>query len=405
MRRQYESKRTKRTEVVPPEVIDVRGHQARIAVPPDIPGRMLHEEVNAYLFDVIASLHPGRLLEVGSPFGVAGIAARAAGDVESVTWIATNALSNNVIGKSLPLNKGGDECTVIVGESPLDAVGEFDAIVIHQVPSRELMEHWIRQAPARLAEGGSVLVAGAIDQGIKVSGHFLEELCGEVSIEAMGSGCRVVSGKAPRIETAEPLPETLHEEEIEGVPLRWVTKPGVFSADTLDPASLLLLQTIVLPKKGRILDLGCGAGVLGLWCAKKMPGIQVTMTDTDTASVACAQRGIELNELTNAQVVHGHRTEAVTARRNDVIVTNPPVHTRGRPDNKLVDMFVRDAAKAVGRKGRLWLVTAPTVPVMTTMRELYTEVSVNSESGSFRVYDAIRRPRRQGELRSGEDRY
>ena len=45
--------------------------------------------------------------------------------------------------------------------------------------------------------------------------------------------------------------------------LRIFSLPGVFSANELDNGTSLLLSTLTSPIQGKVLDVGCGAGVIG----------------------------------------------------------------------------------------------------------------------------------------------
>ncbi|VEB05008.1 ribosomal RNA small subunit methyltransferase C [Klebsiella pneumoniae] len=47
--------------------------------------------------------------------------------------------------------------------------------------------------------------------------------------------------------------------------------PGVFSRDGLDVGSQLLLSTLEPHTKGKVLDVGCGAGVLAAALASHSP--------------------------------------------------------------------------------------------------------------------------------------
>ncbi|VTN13803.1 Ribosomal RNA small subunit methyltransferase C [Raoultella terrigena] len=49
------------------------------------------------------------------------------------------------------------------------------------------------------------------------------------------------------------------------------TLPGVFSRDGLDVGSQLLLSTLTPHTKGKVLDVGCGAGVLATVLASHSP--------------------------------------------------------------------------------------------------------------------------------------
>ena len=372
-----------------------------VALP--LPGDLTHRQVAApqdvLLADLLRRLRGGRLLEVGSSFGLAGLAALERGWAKRVVWVMRDALGGRVLRDALEARHSSPDAAIL-GEGPLDAPDEaYDGVIVHQQPSRALTETLIRQAASRLAPDGTLLVAGEVREGIKVSARVVDEVCAEARGEVVAQGARVVSGWKPRageVMTA-PLPRAHHAAEVAGVSLRWVTTPGIFSADGLDPASRFLLETIRLPHKGRILDVGCGAGVLGLWCALRMPQTTVTMLDSDVASVRCAEEGIRLLGLTNARAVLSDGIRAVADERFDVVVTNPPMHWAGKQDTRLVGRFVRDAAQVIGRKGRVWMVCAPTLSLMPILQENFTEASIAGETSRFRVWNALRRPLGQAE--------
>ncbi|HBO38159.1 MAG TPA: 16S rRNA methyltransferase, partial [Pasteurellaceae bacterium] len=73
--------------------------------------------------------------------------------------------------------------------------------------------------------------------------------------------------------------------------------PGVFSANELDAGTDLLLSTLNAGICGRVLDLGCGAGVIGSYIKKSNPQADVTMSDIHAMAVASAQRTLAENQL------------------------------------------------------------------------------------------------------------
>jgi len=382
------------------------GKQATsVWVPPDVSVAAATPPYAGALAAMAERLRPEQLLEVGSEFGLVGIAAAQAGWAREVHWVMRDVIGARVVRETLAARPVAS-AAVALGEGPLDApAATYDAIVVHQQPSRALTELFLRQAAARLAPGGTMLLAGPVRKGVRVAAKVLEDICEEVRREAVVQGAWVLSGRGVRPERGvdAPPPREEHADEIAGVAFRWLSSPGVFSADAVDPASALLLETIRLPHRGRLLDLGCGAGVLGLWSALRMPDLDVTMVDSDVAAVHCADAGIRLNGLANARAILSDGIDALSGERFDVVVMNPPVHRAGRSDAGLAQQFVRQAAHGIGRKGRLWLVAAPTVPVRGVLDELFTEVAVAEDDGRFRVYDAIRRPSRREERQAAAD--
>ncbi len=210
--------------------------------------------------------------------------------------------------------EGGD---AVLGEGALDApLPTYDVVLVHQQGSRALTEALIRQAATKIGGEGTLVLTGGTQEGINVAAHVLDDVCADVREEPGARGARVLCGRRPRPDRTliGAIPATEHRADLDGVDVRWLTKPGVFSADGPDPASQLLIENVRLPHKGRILDLGCGAGMVGLWAALRMPGTEVTMVDSDCSSVACAHAGIEANGLTNAVALLSDGVDAVRVR-------------------------------------------------------------------------------------------
>ena len=128
------------------------------------------------------------------------------------------------------------------------------------------------------------------------------------------------------------------------------TDAGVFYRDGLDEGSALLMQAALPQLRGRVLDLGCGWGPVGIIAAKLKPGIQVTMTDINLRAVELSRRNLELNGV-SAQVLVGDGLEAVPGSF-DWILLNPPI----RAGKQVVYSLFDQSAKKLNPGGRLCVV-------------------------------------------------
>ena len=122
-------------------------------------------------------------------------------------------------------------------------------------------------------------------------------------------------------------PQSAHDEwQIEVTALervlRFTTDAGVFSRDGLDKGTALLLKALP-PLSGRVLDLGCGWGAVGVALGAKYPGLDIVMTDINARAVDLARRNLAANGV-SARVVRGDGFAAVEGAF-DAIVTNPPI--------------------------------------------------------------------------------
>lgn len=57
--------------------------------------------------------------------------------------------------------------------------------------------------------------------------------------------------------------------KINGEELWFQTEPSLFSPKGPDAGTLAMLSHVELKGNERVLDLGCGAGIVGVWAARK----------------------------------------------------------------------------------------------------------------------------------------
>jgi release factor glutamine methyltransferase len=85
-----------------------------------------------------------------------------------------------------------------------------------------------------------------------------------------------------------------------------------------------LLKNTKLPANPRVLDMGCGSGVLGLTLAAELPGAQVTLADLSPDALALARENAALLEIANARFVESDLFAALAGQSFDLIVANLP---------------------------------------------------------------------------------
>ena len=118
-----------------------------------------------------------------------------------------------------------------------------------------------------LAPGGRLIVYGGNDEGIRSAGGRLERVCREVETLATRGHGRVLAASRP---ADAPLRASLAAWRsvapltIAGIVRDWVSYPGVFAAGRVDEGTALLIEALPPLRSGdRVLDYGCGSGVIG----------------------------------------------------------------------------------------------------------------------------------------------
>jgi len=108
-------------------------------------------------------------------------------------------------------------------------------------------------------------------------------------------------------------------------PFEFLTASGVFSKHRVDLGTRLLIESMLLPKKGCALDIGCGYGAVGIGAAAFNPCLYVILVDVNARAVWLARQNVEKNLEGNAEVRRGYLYEPVEDLIFDCVLSNPPV--------------------------------------------------------------------------------
>lgn len=100
----------------------------------------------------------------------------------------------------------------------------------------------------------------------------------------------------------------------------------LFSTFEIDVGSDLLLRTLAPPEPPtRILDLGCGAGILGIVLARRFPAAHLVLADKDLLAIRYAQHNAALNGVADRLDILGSvGMHDVPAGPYDLILSNIP---------------------------------------------------------------------------------
>ena len=127
----------------------------------------------------------------------------------------------------------------------------------------------------------------------------------------------------------------------------------LFSSFQVDEGTDIFLRTIAPPTPQRILDIGCGCGVIGIVLARMYPQAQVTLADRDLLAVRYARHNALLNNTPNVDVVGSVGFEQVPEGSFDLIVSNIPAKIG---DEAIEREFILAPFERLRAGGEYWFV-------------------------------------------------
>lgn len=163
------------------------------------------------------------------------------------------------------------------------------------------------------------------------------------------------------------------------------TASSVFSKKQVDAGTKLLIDSMILPTHGRVLDVGCGYGAVGITAASLNPTLQIVLTDVNMRAVRLAQENVEKNKITNAEVRWGYLYEPVEDLTFNCILSNPPVSA----GMAIVKAIITEAPNIMVKKATLQMVVkskigAKTLP--TVFNESFGNCTILSRKSGYRVF-------------------
>ena len=176
----------------------------------------------------------------------------------------------------------------------------------------------------------------------------------------------------------------LIQTHLRGLPFEFLTASSVFSKTQVDKGTRLLIENMVLPETGCILDIGCGYGVIGIAAATFNSNSHVIMTDVNKRAVQLAKENITRNKVTNAEVKHGYLYEPVKEIAFDCILSTPPVSA----GMETVKAIITHAPKVMAEKATFQMVIrskigAKTLP--TLFKATFGNCKVLARESGYRV--------------------
>lgn len=192
--------------------------------------------------------------------------------------------------------------------------------------------------------------------------------------------------------TNEEIDSNIHffDFSILGHDFKFMSDNGVFSKNGLDFGSRLLLESIPLDEVGgKILDMGCGYGTIGIVLSKVI-NCYVDMVDISNRAIHLALENIKINHVKDINVFYSDIYQNVHSKYSSII-TNPPI----RAGNRVLFEMLINASNYLEDNGNLFFVMRKqhgALSIVKRLEEVFDVYKINQKKG-FYVFKCIKNKR------------
>ena len=171
-----------------------------------------------------------------------------------------------------------------------------------------------------------------------------------------------------------------------------VNHAGVFCADRLDIGTRFFLRHLPEGRGRRVVDLGCGNGVVGTSVALADPDAEVLFVDESFQAVASAEATYKANGVSgHAEFRVGDGLAGVPSGSVDLVLNNPPFHSHQATTDATAWRMFTGARRALRPGGELWVIGNRHLGYHVKLRTLFGNSRLVASDPKFVVLKAVKR--------------
>jgi len=146
-----------------------------------------------------------------------------------------------------------------------------------------------------------------------------------------------------------------------------------------------MVEYMKLPRRGVVLDLGCGYGPIGIAAAVFNSSLHVVMSDTNQRAVRLARINADRNRVSNIEARLGWLYKPVDGMMFDAILSNPPLAAGFR---RVIIPLLEGAHSHLNKGGFLQVVVRKSSggkKMSGLMSEIFGRVEIVARGGGYRI--------------------
>ena len=165
--------------------------------------------------------------------------------------------------------------------------------------------------------------------------------------------------------------------------IKFFTASGLFSISKVDIGSEILINKCIIKDNWKILDLGCGYGIIGLALLNSNKTLKLTFSDINERAIEITNKNLKFNKLI-AEVIQSNGFENIKENFNTILL-NPP-QTAGK---QLCFSLIEESKKHLEKNGILQIIARHNkggIELSNKMKQVFGNVKDRVKQAGYRIY-------------------
>jgi 16S rRNA G1207 methylase RsmC len=265
--------------------------------------------------------------------------------------------------------------------------GNFDFIIL-KIPKNYSFLEDILIALGRCTGDGSKLIATSMVKHL-AAGAFdlINKYVGVTTTSLAKKKARIVFADFQNQMFDSPYPLEI---TIDNFDFKITNHSNVFSREKLDIGTRFFLEHIPIIYSGRILDLGCGNGLVGIKAKMINPKADIVFSDDSKMALLSAKTNYFKISKDEASFVWTNCFEQAREGSFDLVLCNPPFHQGHTVGDFVAKQMFKDAKMVLKAGGALRIIGNSHLGYQVELKKLFGNASKIAQSKKFTIWESIK---------------
>ena len=266
---------------------------------------------------------------------------------------------------------------------------KHDLVIITFPKSKAELKYTLAMITPLLTIDAQIFLVGENKSGIKSSQKLTTSLLSYCNKVDSAKHCTLFSGQFNNRYQEFSFDDWFNHYQItiEDVSLTVASLPGVFSQDGLDIGTRVLLSNLPNNLSDKVLDFGCGAGIISCFIGKRYPNISLSLLDVNALALSSAEKTLALNGLMG--LVFPSNSLSEVTEKYQHIVSNPPFHQGVKTNYLATEVFLKNIKKHTKKNGSITIVANSFLRYQEIMDKAISKSSTLAKERGFTVYQCL----------------
>ena len=315
---------------------------------------------------------------------------------QSDSYIAHCAVKENLLRNELTPN-------FAMLDSLQTLAGTFDTVIIRLPKNLQFLEYQLQQLLHCITAQTQVIATGKIKAVTKPVLNLFEKHLGQTKTSLAVKKSRLIfcTPDENKLRDTPNLVKSINwqlDTKIQNQAIELINLANVFSSRSLDIGARFMLDNLMPFNDEKVLDLGCGNGVLGIATLAQTQNCDVTFVDESFMAVESARLGVQANvgdKIDNAHFITDNcldkHTKGEIKTRYDRVLCNPPFHQQNTLTDHIAWQMFNDAKACLHKSGKLWVVGNRHLGYHDKLKRLFGGVKTLASNPKFVILEAVKR--------------